>query len=180
MQEDGNARTYDGGLDMAADAFIGAVAGGGAVWLMDRVDWFMFNREDPQTRAWTEEARPRGMDPAHLMADTTAKAAGRDLQPAQPNLPGVAMHYSLGIGPGAVYSVLNERVPVMGAGRGALYGLGLFLIQDEALNSMIGFAGRPRDYPWQDHARGLIAHVVYGMAMDAGVRSLKRATRPQA
>lgn len=49
-------------------------------------------------------------------------------------------------------------------------------MQDEALNAMTGLSGPPRKYPWQAHARGLIAHVVYGMVVDAVLRAADNKT----
>jgi hypothetical protein len=59
-------------------------------------------------------------------------------------------------------------------GRGTLYGLALFLIQDEFINSLVGFSGRPEEYPWQVHARGLVGHLVYGVVADVTLDLLDR------
>lgn len=170
----------DSGGGMLLNAFAGALAGAAAVWVMDRVDWTMYNNEEESTRERTKEVRPGGLDPAHTAVQRVAGMAGKSYEPAQPNKLGVAVHYNLGIGPGMLYSVLVDRYPSIGKGRGLLYGLGLFLVQDEAINSTIGLAGKPRKYPWQDHARGLIAHLVYGVTMDAGVRISKSLIRSAA
>lgn len=165
------------GREVGLDALKGAFAGAAAVWIMDRVDWFMFRKQGAAVRAQTRKARPGGLDPSHVAAQRVTNSFGKEMQPAQPNMPGIAIHYNLGIGPGALYSVLVDRVPMIGKGRGLLYGLGLFLTQDEAINAASGLSGKPQQYPWQDHARGLIAHLVYGFVMDAGVRALKRMTK---
>jgi hypothetical protein len=174
MQTHSDAQAYDGGKHLAADALKGAVAGAAAVWVLDRVDWFMFNHEDPETRERTREVRPDGLDPSHTAAKKAATAVGKELTPSQPNPLGIGIHYNLGIAPGALYGVLHERVPMIGTGRGLLWGLGLFLVQDEMVNAALGLSGRLGQYPWQDHARGLIAHLAYGIALDAGVRALKK------
>lgn len=83
------------------------------------------------------------------------------------------MHYSFAILPSAVYGMLRDRVPYVGAGHGALWGLGLFVVQDELLNTVSGLGADPRDYPWQDHARGLVAHVVYGVVADLAFSALR-------
>lgn len=53
---------------MMADALKGALAGSIGMWVMDRVDWFNFEQEDPAARRWTEQVRSHGLDPAHVMA----------------------------------------------------------------------------------------------------------------
>lgn len=157
------------GNSMLADALIGAAAGAAAVWVMDRVDWFNFLHEDPQARRRTQAVRPGGMDPAHVGANAAAEAMGYDLEPKDYNAAGLAVHYSLGIMPGALYGALRHKVPGLDAGRGTLFGVGLFIMQDEGLNAITGLSAKPWEYPWQAHARGLVAHIVYGLALDAAL-----------
>jgi hypothetical protein len=156
-----------------ADTLKGAVAGGIAVWVMEQVDWYMYKHEDPAARQRTQRVRPDGMDPAHVMANKVAGAFGTDLSPRQPHPAGIAMHYMFGIAPGALYGALQDRVPGLGVGRGALFGLGMFLIQDELANAASGLSARPSQYPWQAHARGLVAHLIYGVVTDTLLRILK-------
>lgn len=160
---------------MLSDALKGAVAGAIAVWVMDRFDWFDYLHEHPETRERTQQVRPGGMDPAHATANKVAEATGRELTPTAPHPAGQLVHYSLGVGPGALYGALRNRYTVLKTGRGTLYGLGLFLGQDEALNSLTGLAAKPQDYPWQDHARGLKQHLIYGLVMDAALRVFDKA-----
>ena len=160
-----------GGL--LVDAAIGAVAGALGVWAMDRLDWFMFEREDAQARRQTQRVRPGGMDPAHVAANKAAHAFGTAVTPRHPHPAGMAVHYSLGVGPGAIYSILQDRVPYVDAGRGTLWGLTLFAAQDEVLNAVTGLSGKPKDYPWQAHGRGLVAHLVYGAVTDSAIRVMK-------
>jgi len=151
----------------------GAVAGGIAVWVMEQVDWYMYNHEDSEARRRTQRARPDGLDPAHVMANKVAGVFGTELSPRQPHPAGIAAHYMFGIAPGALYGALQDRVPALGVGRGALFGLGLFLTQDELANAATGLSARPSQYPWQAHARGLIAHIIYGVVTDTLLRVLK-------
>lgn len=156
----------DDGNNMLADALIGAAAGAAAVWMLDRVDWFSFEHEDPEARRRTQSVRPSGMDPAHVAANTAAQALGYEPEPKDYNAAGLATHYSLGVMPGALYGVLRHKAPWLGAGRGSLFGLALFLMQDEGLNAITGLSAKPIEYPWQAHARGLVAHIVYGLVLD--------------
>ncbi|SDS77396.1 Protein of unknown function [Halopseudomonas xinjiangensis] len=149
----------------------GAAAGTLAVWVMDRLDWYAYKRMPERDRQRTIDARPQGMDPAHVMADKVAGLAGKHVE--QPHPAGMAIHYSLGMLPGALYGALYDKVPLLGAGRGSLFGLGLFLAQDEGLNTLMGLSGKPGEYPWQDHARGLAAHVLFGVVTDTAIRFLR-------
>lgn len=166
-------RARDDGV--LTDMLLGAVAGAAGVWAMDRVDWFNYRHEDPQARRRTRSVRPGGQDPAHVLARRVEGMAGTDPSPARHHLAGQAIHYAIGIGPAAIYGVMKGRVAGIGADRGLLYGLALFLIQDELANAATGLAADPRRYPWQAHARGLVAHLVYGLVTDAVWNALKRA-----
>lgn len=159
----------------------GSVAGAVGVWVMDRFDWFLFRHEDASARQRTEQVRPQGLDPAQVAAQKAARLAGTSWQPAQRQKAGITIHYALGIGPAALYAVMRERLPVKAPGQDFLYGiglgLGLFLVQDEGLNQLMGLSGKQKDYPWQAHARGLAAHLVLGVAINAALNAM-RAPRP--
>jgi hypothetical protein len=167
----------DTGNDTFSKALMGAAAGTIATWVMDRVDWFMFDHEDPAARRLTETVRPGGMDPAHVTVNKMAEAMGTELSPKQPHPAGIAMHYGLGIGPAALYGALREQYPTMAAGRGALFGFAVYVLNDEVLNTVTGSGADPRAYPWQAHARGLISHLVYGMATDLALNMMEQATQ---
>lgn len=179
MPEQPNRNSQEeGGL---RSALLGAAAGAAGVWVLDRVDWFLYNRENEATRQRTQSVRPVGLDPAHLAANKVAGALGRTLSPRQPHPAGMAVHYGIGIAPAAIYGAVRHRLPELGGARGALFGLSLFVLQDEGLNSLTGLSARQRDYPWQDHARGFAAHLAFGMTVDALLGAMdKRARRRSA
>ena len=165
------------GESLAADMLFGAVAGAIGVWAMDQVDWYIYNREDPRARQRTRSVRPAGRDPAHNIVAGAAEMMGSEA-PDQPNAAGVAVHYALGIGPGAIYGALHDKVPMVRTGRGLAYGFALFAAQDEIINAAAGLSARPREYPWQAHARGLVAHLVLGVVTDTVLSVLKGSGRP--
>ncbi|MBW3631129.1 MAG: DUF1440 domain-containing protein [Gemmatimonadetes bacterium] len=171
MRERTEYRRAENG-DLVTDMIKGAVAGAVGVWVMDKVGSYMWNHEDLQARQQEREARPGGLDPAHAMANRAAEVMGTELTPRQPHPAGVAVHYGLGVMPGALYGALHKRVGGVGAAGGLAYGLGLFLLQDEGLNPIIGTSGKPREYPTQAHWRGLVSHLVLGAVTDATVRAL--------
>ncbi len=153
------------------EAVKGAIAGAIGVWAMDKVTWAMWDRTDPEKlRQEEQEARPRGMDPAHVMANEAAEATGAELTPKQPHPAGIAVHYGLGVGPGAAYGVLRHQVPAITAGGGTLLGLGLFVMQDEIANPLLGTSGGPTEYPTEAHIRGLVGHLVFGAVTHASLK----------
>ena len=159
--------------DLVADALKGAIAGAVGVWALDKVTWAMWDRTDPQKlRQEEQRARPQGMDPAHVIANRAAEALGTELTPKQPHPAGIAVHYGIGVFPAAAYGALRHRLPVLTAGGGMLFGLGLFLLQDEGLNPILGTSGGPTEYPPEAHLRGLVGHLVFGATMHASLKLL--------
>jgi uncharacterized membrane protein YagU involved in acid resistance len=165
--------------DTLANLLIGAVAGVAAVWVMDRVDNFNFRHEDAAARQRTRTVRPDGQPPAQVMVEQAARHAGRPLSRERVDRIGQGAHYLIGATPAMLYAALAPRYPQITRGRGVLFGLGLFVVQDELINPLMGWSAKPTAYPWQAHARGLVAHVVFGLAADAVVRALqgRRRTR---
>jgi hypothetical protein len=150
----------------------GAVAGAVAVWVMDRVDWAMWDAENSRTRAETRRARPGGLDPAHVAASRLARRAGRELNPTQLHPLGIALHYSFGMAPTILYAALRHRAPAVTAGGGTLWGLAMTLVEDEGINPLLGLTAPPQEYPWQDHARSVVAHLVLGAVAEDVLRAL--------
>lgn len=154
------------GANTLAAVLTGAIAGAVGVWALDRIDWFMWNRESDETRAQTVAARPGGEPPAQALVTKLEEATGRNLTSDQHEVASQAVHYSIGIGPAIGYALLRQKLPGRGIARGAAYGAALFVAQDEVLNTVTGLGGKPADYPWTAHARGIIAHTVYGIATE--------------
>lgn len=163
-----------GGLNVAATAAMGMVAGAIGVWALDRADYFMWNREDPETRAATRAVRPHGEPPAGVLVTEIEKASGRELSDEQHEAAEQMVHYAIGIGPAAGYALLRDKLPVRGPARGLLYGFGVFLMQDEGMNAVTRLGANPRDYPWQAHGRGLVAHLVYGLTTELALTGMER------
>ena len=160
--------------ELPTDLLMGAVAGVAAVWVMDRLDWFLMEQEPEWARRQTKLARPGGQDPAHVIANRAARALGTRLSPEQPHPAGIAVHYGLGMMMGAAYAALRRRVGGVGTGRGVPFGLAMFVLQDEGLNTLLGTSEPPGQYPWQAHARGAAAHALFGLVTDSLLRLLPR------
>lgn len=152
----------------------GAVAGAAGVWAMDKVGWGMYNRENPAALRREHLARVGNRDVAHAAVRKVAELTGANLTTRQPSMPGIIVHYTLGVLPGALYGVARDRVPALGAGNGSLYGLGLFVLMDEVIAPSLKLAAGPTKYPWQAHARGLASHLVLGVVTDTVLRVLNR------
>jgi hypothetical protein len=119
-----------------------------------------------------EAARPNGQGAVANLVDRLESEFGLPVdastRPALEN----AIHFGLGIVPGALYGVLRNRIPLLGAGHGIVYGVLLWAVNDEVLNTWLGLAGAFDAYPAETHWRGLVGHVVLGITTDATVTAL--------
>jgi short-subunit dehydrogenase len=163
----------DGEGDFAVKALLGLAAGAVGVWALDRADWFMWRRESLDSRWQTIRVRPKHLPPAETLVTTAEERTGRTLSPGSRAAASQAVHYSLGMMPALGYALLRDRLPGQGAARGALFGAGMFLAQDEVLNTVTGLGAKPQDYPWQAHARGLVAHTIYGVATELALNAFQ-------
>ena len=168
------AASRNGGGRFGRDMLRGAAAGVIATWVLDRADWFMHDHESEASRNRTWAVRPEHKDPAHVLASRASVALGGAPIP-QGHVAGLAVHYAIGIAPAMLYGVMREPVPAVTAGRGLVFGLAVALVEDEIANPALGFAAAPQRYPWQAHARSLVAHVVYGLVVEAVLRGFNRA-----
>ena len=155
-----------------ADAARGALAGAVGTWLMDLVTTGLLEGQSRETTRREEAARPNGKGSVENLVDRIEKMSGRPFDPRQRTMLTQVIHYGLGVAPGALYGALRHRVPLLGAGRGLVYGLVLWAVNDEYANTALGLAGPFGAYPLQTHWRGLVGHVVLGMATDSGIDAL--------
>lgn len=165
------------GYGVVSKALMGAAAGAVGTWALDRADWRMWKHESQDARLQTNSVRPFGEPPAHVFVKKAEQTLGLNPTPEQHEIAGVAVHYGIGITPAIVYSIVRDKLPGEGPVRGLLYGLSLFLLQDEAVNAATGLAAKPQKYPWQAHARGLLSHLVYGLATEMVLNLMDRSVR---
>lgn len=97
-----------------------------------------------------------------------------DLSEEQEARWGKRLAWGLGIAGVAAYALARERLAPISRGAGIPFGLGVFLLEDELLFPLLGWAKGPKEYPWQAHARGLAAHAAYGVAAESTLRLLDR------
>jgi hypothetical protein len=151
------------------DAARGAVAGAVATWVMDLVTTGLYVAQSEEVTAREVAARPGGRSSVGNLIARTEELTGLELNDRQRDILAQVIHYGLGVGPGALYAIARGRVPLMGAGRGLLYGLALFLVNDEYMNTRLGLAGAYGAYPVETHWRGLVGHAALGVTTDTGI-----------
>lgn len=163
---------------VASDVLLGALAGAAGTLVMDQVTTRMYERESHEAREREDDAR--GDLPAYeIAAERAATMAGRALTSDQRTQIGNAIHWSLGIAPGALYGLLRHRFPELGVGSGLLLGLTMFVILDEGLLPVTGITPGPLEFPWQTHARGLVGHLVLGAVIELPFNLLDTSARSE-
>ena len=155
---------------MSTIAARGAAAGAAGVVAMDAVTWAMYRRERRRDLLREKRARVGGRDTAHALVRQVARLVGSDAGRSEPNPAGIAVHYALGMGPGALYAQQRHRTWLRKGG-GAVYGALLFALNDELAAPLLRVAGPPGAYPLKAHLRGLVGHVVLGVATEATLRA---------
>ncbi len=164
--------------DRAGDSILGglvrgAIAGAAGVWALHEVDKYMAMRGSAATEAATVAARPGGLDTPHILASRAARALGAELDHPEDNAVGLAFKYAIGMVPAALLGVLRDRLGWLTAGRGFAFGVTVWAVEDEWGAARLDLASPPTRYPWQAHGRSFVAHVAYGLTVDAVLRVLK-------
>lgn len=147
------------------DVLLGAAAGAGAIFVMDKVTSLLYARERKSIKDRENEARAG--------KSAYENAAQRYLGDKEL---GPAIHWFVGISSGALYGLLRNRSRDVGIGSGLAYGLATYLLLDEALTAALKLAPPPDAFPWQTHARGLVGHLVFGAILDGAFDAADLAT----
>lgn len=157
---------------MIRDALRGALAGAAATWLMDLVTTGLYEVQPAEVTKAEEAGRPNGKGAVTNMVDRLESLTGFEVPAARRPAVENAVHYALGIVPGATYGVVRRWVPFARLGSGLAFGLALFALNDEYLNTKLGFAGSFDAYPPEAHLRGLAGHAVLGVGTETGIQLL--------
>jgi hypothetical protein len=157
--------------DVLGDLVKGALAGAAATWVMGQATTYLYEHESKGARKAEDEAR--GNKTAYgVAAEKAAGGVGVKLSEEQRQQAGMAIHWALGAGAGAVYGVLRNRVPGADGGAGLLFGTAFWLAIDEGANYALRLTPGPTAFPWQTHARGLAGHLVFGVAAHAALEAV--------
>lgn len=114
--------------------------------------------------------------------DATVKAASaisqgvfhHTLTRDEKKVAGPAVHYGFGTLTGGVYGALAEVAPRVTWGAGLPFGTAVWLGADEVAVPAFRLSGPPSATPPAGHAKALAAHWVYGLAMEATRRLVRR------
>jgi hypothetical protein len=158
-------------MGVMRDAIRGGIAGGVATAVMDLVTTGFMQGQSEEELAREEAARPNGKPALENLVDDLGWRRGRGFGRRR-SIVSSGIHFGLGVVPGALYGVLRDRVPLVGSMRGLVYGAGLWALNDEYLNTRLGYAGPYEAYPAKTHLRGLVGHLALGGATDTVIDAL--------
>jgi hypothetical protein len=158
-------------VSLIGDALRGALAGAAATWAMDQVTTVMLSVQAPEVTKLEQAAQANGKSSVTNLVDKVEAQTGIVVPPRRRALVEQAVHYALGAIPGALYGIARH-VPGVRAGNGLLFGLGVFALNDEYMNTRLGLASSPQAYPPETHLRGLAGHAVLGVATETGIQLL--------
>ncbi|HEX6965737.1 MAG TPA: DUF1440 domain-containing protein [Gemmatimonadaceae bacterium] len=147
--------------NLMATMLDGAIAGAVATWLMGKVTSYLYVHENPTAREREDRVR-HGTTSYGVAAEKTAGAVGTTLSKQERTSYGRDIHWALGIGAGALYAAMRQRIPAVAVADGLAFGLGFFLLMDEGVVYLLGLTPGPAAFPWQAHARGLAGHLAFG------------------
>ena len=155
------------------DILVGLVAGAIATRITGHVQQALYRATPRDILAREERARP-GV-PTHLAVRKAAHAIDREPGPDATARMGSAVHYATGAAFGPRYPLLRQEGGLGPVGAAIGTGLAMSAVLDEGVGPALGLSGPPRAYPWQTHARGVLAHLAFGAATALAHEALERA-----
>lgn len=162
--------------DVLTDAALGALAGVAATAAMGPLTSYLSKRQpEPAARREKEVNQKLGAPPTVKVAEKAAAAVGTPVPAHRRSLAGNVVHYGFGTFWGAALGALSARWKPLPPGAGVALGILLWMSMDEAALPALGLSAKPHEYPRETHARGLAAHVLYGVVLDRSLALLRGA-----
>lgn len=159
------------------DLALSALAGYLGTKAMEPVSMKLYQRESAQSRAREDAVRPG--PPYRIAAAKLTNAFGVKLTDEQLDRLSLVFHYGLAIQWAALYPLLRRTTTLNPVATGLATGAGMSVIADELMTPAFGFSAPNLDYPLVTHARGLAAHLIFGLSVAAVVEAGWRALGTQ-
>lgn len=158
------------------DLAFGGLSGLAAAWVMERVQTLGSDSsaaESEEERTSEERHKTESSDPATVKAaQTAASLVGMRIPEDRKNLAGEIVHFSYAALWGGLYALAAPK-KTNAFLSGLAFGTGLWLVSDEILVPLLGWAKWAPAYPASTHAKALAAHLAYGVSTAAGLAALK-------
>lgn len=161
---------------VALDVGVGLLAGLAATKVTEYAQQALWAATPEKTRQQEQRVRPG--PPFRVAAEKTADLAGFDLDEREMQAAGMVFHYASGVGWGPVYCLMRRAAGMGSLGAGVAAGMSMSVILDELVTPALGFSAPNEDYPAAAHVRGLLGHLVYGLALAGTAEVLYRLAEP--
>ncbi len=152
------------------DAVCGMLGGAVATYAMDKITGLMYACESDEVKK--KEAALMQEPAYNLLARKLAGRAGIPLTDPAAAKAGSVFHWSYGVAWGGIYGMLRNQAPLFSKAAGLPFGVSVFVLGDEALNTVLEISPPPQKFPLAVHVRGLVGHVVYAATVDGVCRML--------
>jgi hypothetical protein len=155
------------------DLALSAAAGYAGTKAMEPVSMKLYELEPQAARDREDAARP-GL-PYRVAAEKLTALAGLELTDKQLQRLSLLLHYGLAVQWAPLYPLLRRRTRLGPITAGLATGAAMSVVADELVTPAFGFSAPNLDYPLLTHARGFVAHLVFGLAVAATVEAGWRA-----
>lgn len=140
----------------------GLVAGVAATLLMEYASSAIYDRQSDASRQREEQLRTEM--PTTALVKKVAGAAGTELDDERAQKLGMVAHYAFGAGGGpAAQALMALGMSPMKAGMTVAGTMEVAV--DQGANTVLGLTAPSWEFPAIANVRGVVAHVVYGLAL---------------
>ena len=85
-----------------------------------------------------------------------------------------ALHFLFGAGAGAVYALIERKLPLIRAGYGVLFGIVFWLLLHEIALPLMGLSPTPAQMTLWEQGNELVTHIVFGVVLEAVRRAFMK------
>lgn len=154
---------------LLGDLALSAAAGYLGTKAMEPISMKLYQLEPAAAREREDAARPG--PPFQVAAEKLTKLFGLHLGEQQMSRLSMAFHYGLAIQWAPLYPLLRRRTNLNPVAAGLATGTAMSAIADELMTPAFGFSAPNLDYPLVTHARAVLAHLAFGLAVAATVET---------
>lgn len=117
--------------------------------------------------ACAREDAVRPGPPYRIAAQKLSTLAGVEVSEKQLDRLSLVFHYGPAVQWAPLYPLLHRRTSIGPVTAGLATGAAMSVVADELITPTFGFSAPNLDYPLVTHARGVAAHLVFGLAVAA-------------
>lgn len=159
------------------DLLFGAAAGALGSWLMSPAMSGLAKLQPDRDKEAERHASLEEDATVHA-AQAIARPLHVELDQAQKQKAGTAVHFGYGTVWGIGYALLARRYDTKPVLSGLALGTALWALGDEIMVPMFGWAPKAQQLPASAHGKALGAHLAYGAVVDTTLRLLHAAAGP--